>query len=137
MIGPVGTGTNANGITMSGAADYWNINNNDLRGNTTANLTNSSSGTHNNIQNNAGYNPVGVTAAANMGASPVTITAGPSPETHYVKQSATNMATIAKGGQQIAALINASTYYTIQLGPNESYVATWTTTAPTYTKDIH
>lgn len=89
------------------------------------------------IEANIGYNPVGLTAAATMGASPFTYTAGPSPETHYVRQSATNTATIAKGGQQVATLAGASTYYVIELAPNQSYVTTWTTTAPTYTKDVH
>lgn len=88
-------------------------------------------------ESNQGYNPVGVTASTTMGASPTTITAGASPETHYVNQSATNTATVTKGGQQIATLVGASTYHTIQLGPHESYVTTWLTTAPTYTKDVH
>ncbi|RWN05736.1 right-handed parallel beta-helix repeat-containing protein, partial [Mesorhizobium sp.] len=89
------------------------------------------------IEANIGYNPVGLTAATTMGASPFTYTAGPSPETHYVRQSATNTATIAKGGQQVATLAGASTYYVIELAPNQSYVTTWSTTAPTYTKDVH
>lgn len=88
-------------------------------------------------ENNRGYNPVGVTAAATMGASPTTVTAGASPETHYVRQSATNTATISKGGQQIATLVGATSYYTVELGPRESYVTTWVTTAPTYTRDVH
>lgn len=100
-------------------------------------ITAALSGAGNIIKDNIGYNPVGATAAVTMGASPATITAGPSPETHYVRQSATNTATIAKGGQQIATLAGATTYYPIELGPNESYVTTWTTTAPTYTKYVH
>jgi hypothetical protein len=34
-------------------------------------------------------------------------------------------------------LKEASTYYVVQLGPNESYVVTWATTQPTFTKDVH
>jgi hypothetical protein len=105
--------------------------------NVTGCINNGATGTRNRIHDNSGYNPVGVTAATTMGASPFTYTAGPTPETHYVRQSATNTATIAKGGQQIATLAGATTYYTIQLGPNESYTTTWVTTAPTYTKDVH
>ena len=84
-----------------------------------------------------GFNPVGTSAAANVGASPATITAGPSAETHYLNQSATNTATVTKNTRQIHALVNASTFYPVQLGPNESYVVTWVTTQPTFTKDVH
>jgi hypothetical protein len=94
-------------------------------------------GTGNVIESNIGYNPVGVTAAVTVGASPATITAGASPETHYIRQSATNTATVAIDGNTIATLVNASTYYTVELPPNTSYVVTWTTTAPTYTKYVH
>jgi len=97
----------------------------------------SNSGSAMQIKNNFGYNPVGISAPITMGASPFTYTAGSSPESHYVRQSATNTATIAKGGQQVATLAGATTYYVIDLEPNESYVTTWVTTAPTYTKDIH
>lgn len=89
------------------------------------------------VHDNLGYNPVGATAAANVGTSPATVCAGTSPETHYLKQSATNTATVTEGSQQIATLVNASTYYPIQLGPNDCYVVTWTTTQPTYTKYVH
>lgn len=110
---------------------------NDLNGNVTGRLNNASTGTNNRIERNAGYNPVGMTAAANVGTSPATITAGASPETHYVRQSATNTATVAKGGRQIHTLAGATTYYQIDLEPNESYVVTWATTQPTYTKHVH
>jgi hypothetical protein len=121
------------------------INGNRFMFNGTA-ILNQSTDTTNIIANNAGYNPVGVTAAANVGASPAVITAGPSPETHYLNQSATGTATIKKpgtanagacNGNTIATLANTSTYYPIELGPNESYCVTWSTTPPTYTKDVH
>lgn len=51
-------------------------------------------------------------------------------ETHYLKQTATNTATVTKGGQQVATLANSSTYYVI-------YTCTYATTTPTYTKDVH
>lgn len=99
------------------------------------NVTNASTSTT--IINNQGYNPVGISAPVTMGTSPVTLTAGASPETHYINQSATNTATVVKGSRTIATLKEASTYYQVQLAPFESYVTTWVTTAPTYTKDVH
>jgi hypothetical protein len=120
----------------AGASNNFTIMGNNFNGCGTA-ISNSSTASTDRIVDNPGYNPVGVTAAANVGASPATITAGPTPETHYINQSATNTATIAKGTRQIATLAGASTYYTVQLGPNESYTVTWTTTQPTYTKDVH
>ena len=89
------------------------------------------------VINNKGYNPVGISAATNVPSSPGTVTAGNSPETHYLNQSATNTATVTKGGQAIATLAGASTYYLIDLQPGESYIVTWATTNPTYTKDVH
>lgn len=100
-------------------------------------ITNNATVTACNWHDNKGYNPVGTSAAANVGASPATITAGCSPETHYVRQNGTNTATIAKGGQPIATLAGATTYYPIDLHPQESYIVTWTSTNPTYTKDVH
>jgi hypothetical protein len=122
-------------INLLNAVDNIVITNGKMSGN--GGTFSNSTGTHNVIENIVGYNPVGVTAAATMGASPTTITAGPTPETHYVRQSATNTATCTQNGQQVAALSNAATFYTIDLGPNESYACTWATTAPTYTKFVH
>jgi len=138
-IGNASSESQAYGINIAaGAGGRLLIADNVITNNTTANMSvGALSGTDNRIHNNIGYNPVGVTGAANVGTSPATITAGPTPETHYLKQTATNTATVAKGGQQVAALINASTYYVVELGPNESYVVTWVTTQPTYTKDVH
>jgi hypothetical protein len=121
-------------LTLGASVATSSVQSNIFSGNAT-NISNSSASTV--IVNNPGYNPVGVTAAANVGASPATITAGASPETHYLNQSATNTATIAKSSQQIATLKEASTYYVVELGPLESYVVTWATTQPTYVKDVH
>jgi hypothetical protein len=84
-----------------------------------------------------GYNPVGVTAAASTGTTGSTITAGQSPETHYIQQSATFNAAVAKGGQAICTVPSAAVPCVVELGPNESYTVTWSTTQPTYTKDVH
>jgi hypothetical protein len=138
-IGALFSGGNNQGFAFvsGGTSDYLIVTDNDVQGNVTAGISNGASGTHNIIRDNAGHNPVGATAATTMGASPFTYTAGATPETHYVKQAATNTATITQGGQQISALVGATTYYTIHLEPNESYVTTWVTTAPTYTKFVH
>lgn len=137
IIGARSNGASQNfGIALAAAVINGVIEGCDLTG-TGGSISDASTGVTLRIINNTGYNPVGVTAAATMGASPTTVTCGHAPETHYVRQSATNTATIAKGSQQIATLAGATTYYTIELGPNESYVTTWTTTAPTYTKDVH
>jgi len=124
-------------IINAGTSDFIVAIGNDVQGNVTGGVVNAGTGTHNVIRDNPGFNPVGCSAAATLGASPTTITAGATPETHYYKQTATNTATITENGQQIAALVNATTYYTIDLGPNESTVTTWVTTAPTVTKCIH
>lgn len=103
------------------------------------NATNISNlGTSNIIRNNPGYNPVGISAAVTMGASPFSYTAGASPETHYINQNPSGTAVGSKSGIQIISIqANISTYYIIELEPNESYSITWATTAPTYTKDVH
>jgi Pectate lyase superfamily protein len=129
-------GSMAVGIAVGSGTSAIIIADNDLTGVSTA-ISNNSTATNNKFSDNVGYNPVGSTAATNVGTSPATITAGPSRETHYVNQSATNTATITKNSQQIATLVGASTYYVVELGPNESYVVTWSTTQPTYTKDVH
>lgn len=124
-------------FTTADASDYLVITDNDMQGNTVSAMTWSSTGTHNIVRDNISYNPVGVTAAANVGVSPATITAGASPETHYVRQASSANAEIAKGGQRIHKMPDVNTSYPVQLEPNESYVVTWTTTQPTYTKDVH
>ncbi len=121
-------GTSHNNVTIRGA---------DVAGNSTGGISSASTGIGNVIQDCNGYNPVGTSAAATMGTSPFTVTAGFSPETHYVNQNGTNTATVTKNGKQIHTLAGSSVYYLVQLGPNESYVTTWATTAPTYTKDVH
>ena len=122
------------GIDLGSDSTSINVQGNRLLSNTAA-LTDS--GTTDVVANNLGYNPVGVTAAANVCTSPCTITAGASPETHYLNQSATNTATVAVGSQKVATLIGTTSYWPIDLGPNESMVVTWATTDPTDTKYVH
>lgn len=126
----------ATAVTLGSSTDFQVVSGNGFTGNTTA-VTNSSSGTHNRIEGNTGYNPVGIVAPANVCASPCTITAGPSPETHYVKQSANFNAAITKGGNAVCTTPSAAVPCVIDLWPNEAMVVTWTTTTPTDTKDVH
>lgn len=86
--------------------------------------------------NSKGFNPVGISGPTSVGASPATITAGPSPETHYLTQGSTNTATVTKGGKTLGTL-TAGTTLVVELDPNTSYVVTWVTTTPNYIKDIH
>jgi hypothetical protein len=138
-IGPdaAGGGTQSYGMTIDAGSDSLEIDHNNLCGNGTGGMLNGATTVNSVIVDNLCYNPVGVTAAANVGTSPATITNGATPATHYLNQSATNTATVAKGGRAVATLAGSSTYYPIQLGPNESYTVTWSTTQPTYTADVH
>ena len=124
------------GIVLGSGAAYVSIQGNMITSTTTP-LVNSATAATNWIVNNPGYNPVGTSASANVGASVWTYTAGPSPETHYLNQSATFTASVHKNGVFIGEFPNASTITVVHLGPNESYTVTWATTAPTYVKDVH
>lgn len=86
---------------------------------------------------NQAYNPIGYSGPITVGASPATITAAQSPETHYLTQSATNTATVTAGGSHALGTLAAGTTLVVELDPGASYQVTWTTTAPTYTRYIH
>jgi len=136
LIGGNNFQTLTTGVNIAASSDYVVVSNNGFNSNGT-NIANASTGTHNRIEGNAGYNPVGISAAANVCASPCTITAGPSPEDHYIRQSATFNAAVTKGGNALCTVPSAAVACPIRLGPNESLVVTWTTTTPTDTKDVH
>lgn len=92
------------------------------------------------IANNPGINPLGVTSSITVGASPATICAGSSSETHYFLQGATNTATVqlvAPAGPTIGTMSSPTIPVVTNLGPNECEGVTWTTTAPTYSKSVH
>lgn len=102
---------------------------------TTTKISNSSTDTTNIIRDNSGYNPVGA-AAVTTSASPYTYTAGPSPETLYVSAS-TSISAVTQGGTSILpAATGANGLLTIELGPNEAAVITYTGTL-TAKKMIH
>jgi hypothetical protein len=129
-------GFGADALVLGSSTAGMVVDGNTFAGNSTS-IANS--GTGNVITNNPGYNPVGVTNSTTVGTSPATICAGPSPETHYYSQSATNTATVklgGTGGPQIGET-TSGTVVVADLGPNECVYVTWTTTAPTYAKSIH
>jgi hypothetical protein len=80
------------------------------------------------VRNNPGYNPVGPSAVT-VAASPMTYTAGASPEVLYVKGG--TVTTITKGGITLAAVTDQA----ISLAPNQACVITYTV-APTMAKDV-
>ncbi len=124
------------GIDLTGTTDKFTIRCNDLSG-ATSSISPVSSGTNNKIMDNINYNPVGISAPVSLVSSPQTITAGPSPETHYISQSGTNTGQVSQGTRVLHNLVNNITFYPVHLGPNESYTVTWATTAPQYTKMVH
>jgi hypothetical protein len=123
-------GIYANGNNVS-SGSFYDV---DVQSSTVANVTFTG---HNMIGTTNGALGSNTVALANVGTSPATITAGAAPETHYIAQSATNTATVAKGGQTLHTLSVANQRYIVQLGPLESYTVTWATTQPTYIKDVH
>jgi hypothetical protein len=99
-----------------------------------------SAGTDNFIFNNfgnPGYNPVGMSAPSTMGASPFVVTAGPTPETHYIIQGSSGAINCSRSGQAVGTGTAPTPYIVIELGPGDSYSCTWSTTAPTFARDIH
>lgn len=133
----VGLNSTGGGIDIASSADYVHINNGYVSGNGST-VLNSSTGTHNVIKNIGGYNPVGLTAGTSTGTSGTSICAGPSPETHYITQSATFNAAVKSGSTTLCTVATATVPCVIDLGPNECYsVAGWSTTQPTYSKFVH
>jgi len=125
----------ANAIAVTaGASDFLSIHDNNVQ---TGSIAYAGTGSHNVIKGNIGYNPVGLTAGTSTGTSASTITAGPSPETHYITQSATFNAAVKVGATTICTVATATVPCVLNLGPNESYTVTWATTQPTYSKFVH
>lgn len=77
------------------------------------------------IHGNDGYNPVGASALT-PSASPYTLTNGATPATVYLA-AATSITALTIGGVSILpAATGANVNYTLQLGPNEAAVITYT-----------
>lgn len=93
-------------------------------------------GANSRVRNNPGYNPLGTSGPVTVGISPATITAGSSPETHYITQSSTNTAVISMNSLSLG-ILTAGMTLVVNLEPGQAYQVTWNTTAPTYQKDVH
>lgn len=129
--------TLAQALSLGASVANVNVQGNSFQGNT---ATVSDGGTNNVVANNIGFNPVGVTAAITVGASPATICASNAPETDYFTQSATFGATVKLGsgsGPLVGTMSAANVEVVTNLGPHECEAVTWATTAPTYSKSIH
>jgi hypothetical protein len=119
------------GVTLPSGANNNSIIGNILTGNATAAILNNSTGNANIIVSNQGWNPIGGSSLAATG-SPMTYTASPQGETVYMTGGAVSALTVA--GQAVTYVTANST--TINLGPNEQFVVTYTV-APTMVKSVH
>lgn len=127
-----GWGTNASSDMSfsAGASDFLSIIGNTFNSATKLTGVGGITGTHNSIQSNIGYNPVGVSSPTVT--SGTAYTNGPSPSTCYLS-AATSISSIfipAVSGTNIigSATIGAGIPVTIDMGPNETFNATFTGT---------
>lgn len=114
----------------AGASDYIQMQGNTF--NSSAKLVGVSgiTGTHSMIQGNIGYNPLGVTSTTPT--SGTSYSNGPTPETCYLSAS-TSISSVfipASGGTNIisSGAITAGTPVTFDLGPNETFNASFSGT---------
>lgn len=114
-------------VLYAGASDYIEIIGNRLVGDV-APLFNGSTGTHNVIRDNVGYNPAGLTGIS-VGPSPFTYTAGASPEEVYIYGGA--VSSIARSGTAVANGVPAH----VSLPPNGALTVTYSAT-PVMLKDV-
>lgn len=110
------------GIVVEGTSDYVDAEQNNVRGNTTAGISHTSSGTHNRLIGNIGFNDTVSAAAITIGSSGTVHTAGERPETLYFT-GGTGIG-IIQGGRTILAATPA----TVQLQPHESAQVFYSTT---------
>ena len=115
------------GIVSVGTCTTVEFDHVDLSTNGTAPISNTATGPFI-IKDCNGYNPVGPSAVT-VTASPMTYTAGSSPETLYVKGG--TVTTITKGGVTLATATDAA----IPVSPAQAVIITYTV-APTMAKDI-
>ena len=111
----------ATGVTI-GSGTIGSVHDNQFISNTTP-IVNSSTATT--IKDNLGYNPVGASTIS-TGGSPYTYTAGASPETVYL--AATTITNITQGGNSILPAALGATDFTLELGPLEAAIITYTGT---------
>jgi len=111
----------ATGVKI-GPGTIGSVHDNQFISNTTP-IVNSSTATT--IKDNLGYNPVGASTIS-TGGSPYTYTAGASPETVYL--AATTITNITQGGNSILPAALGATDFTLQLGPYDAAIITYTGT---------
>jgi hypothetical protein len=129
VLNPTGTTQQTRGLFAYGA-DYMEIRGNTFLGDIGA-IDYGSSGTHNVIKDNPGYNPSG-SFPITVTASPFTYTAGPVPEVVYISGTITSATRNSYGA---CPALTAGTC-TVILPPNGAVVVTYASTAPTMVKDI-
>jgi len=118
-------GGNTNGIvTHAGGGDYLRLINNSFAGNNANNIANASDATHNVIENNVGYNPVGIDVIATPPASPWTYTNGPTSSTMYVFDGTITLITV--NGTALFNTAPVGVVLVIPLAPNDVVVTTYT-----------
>jgi uncharacterized cupin superfamily protein len=115
------------GLVLANSADHVNVSGGYMASNG-GTVSNSSSGTHNRIEGVGGYNPVGPNGAVTTTASPWTYTAGTSPETLYIAATTSITQVTQNGTTVLPQATGANGNFTIQLGPNEVAVVTYTGT---------
>lgn len=98
-------------------------------GNLTAGIVNAATGVNNLIVNNPGYNPVGISTIT-VTASPMTYTAGPTPEVIILESGVITSAT--RGGKIACATLPCE----VTLPPNGVMVLTYPGAAPVLWKDV-
>ena len=111
----------ATGVKI-GPGTIGSVHDNQFISNTTP-IVNSSTATT--IKDNLGYNPVGASTIS-TGGSPYTYTAGASPETVYL--AATTITNVTQGGNSILPAALGATDFTLQLGPYDAAIITYTGT---------
>ncbi len=119
------------GISRGGAGDYFLAQGNDMHGQPTSPYASTNTGTHNRVNDNLGYNPVG-NSVVTPGASAWTYTAGEGRETMY--HSGGTVSAIRVNG--ILLFAAAGTPWVIPLEPNDTVQTTYTV-APTINVQRH
>lgn len=117
------------GVLINGACTDLDISHNDLTGNVDGALFLAAAGTRCRIEDNRGHNPIGGAALA-LSASPFTYTAGPSPETIYIRGGM--VGDVKHGTRTVLTATNC----TLHLGPNEAMTITYSS-APVLEKYVH
>lgn len=124
-----GFGGNTFGIYVApGASDNWALINNDMRGNSSAALSDGSTGTHKIIKGNLGLNPIASTSIT-VTASPFTFTNGTG-DTVNVFVTGGTVSSVTLGGNTVAAATNtvvpvpqgASVVVTYSVAPTMTYI---------------